>query len=72
MLYSTPDGQRKLRILNLYLPVQDRMDNLFKMADQEAILQFLIKQQLGQLHKFSAVRMRQNLINSTANILRVY
>jgi hypothetical protein len=30
MLYSTPDGDRKIRILNLYLPLEKKFSNIIR------------------------------------------
>lgn len=37
MLYSTPDGQRKLRIINLYLTISDNISQIFSHCDEDAL-----------------------------------
>ena len=72
MLYSTPDGQRKLRIMNMYLPQSDRVDQIFLHSDQDAVFQFLVKQQLSKIGTLTCAQMREALIGRCADLLRAY
>lgn len=40
ILYSTPDGERKIRVFNLYLPLEKRFSTIFRYIDQAALFQY--------------------------------
>lgn len=72
MLYSTPDGERKIRILNLYLPLEKRFSTIFRYIDQEALHQLLVKESLSFTGISKVVSIKEHLIQSIVKILKAY
>jgi protein transport protein SEC24 len=44
MLYTTATGQRRVRVINLSLPVTDNIGNVFRSAQMDVTLDLLMKQ----------------------------
>lgn len=72
MLYSTPDGERKIRIFNLYLPLEKKFYNVFRYIDQDALIQLLIKQSLANMGSQTAASIKDELISSIVKILSAF
>ncbi len=69
MLYSTPDGDRKLRIINLYLPVVNKLSSVLRYVDEEALTQLFIKESLSYMGGKKVVEIKENLTNSLVRAL---
>lgn len=50
ILYTTVFGQRRVRVCNLALPISAMAGNVFKFADQEAVVSLWIKQGMTSGH----------------------
>lgn len=50
ILYTTVFGQRRVRICNLALPISTMAGNVFKFADQEAVVSLWMKQGMTSGH----------------------
>jgi len=72
MLYSTPDGERKIRILNLYLPVVSKFAQVFRYIDQEALHQLMVKDSLSYMGIKNVVGVKEHFIQTLVKILRSY
>lgn len=72
MLYSTPDGERKIRIFNLYLPLEKKFYNVFRYIDQDALVQLLIKQSLANIGAQTVVAIKEELVMSVVKILSAF
>ena len=69
MLYTTPDGERKLRIMNLYLPVVNNLSNILRYVDQETLVQLSIKDSLSFIGTKKISAIKEQLIESWAKFL---
>ena len=49
MLYTSPFGERKLRIFNMAYQVTNNVNTYFKQVNAENYMQFLVKQKLSKL-----------------------
>lgn len=49
VLYTTPEGQRRIRIFNLGLPTTNVIANVFRMSDVEALASFICKKSVTDL-----------------------
>jgi protein transport protein SEC24 len=72
MLYSTPDGERKIRILNLYLPLVKKFSNIIRYIDQDTLHQYIVKNSLSYIGKSKVIDIKEDLITSIIKILRAY
>lgn len=72
LLYSTPDGERKIRILNLYLPLEKKFSNIFKYVDQYALHQLIIKDSLSNVGLKTVVNIKEHLISTIVKILTAF
>lgn len=72
MLYSTPDGERKIRILNLYLPLEKKFSNVIRYIDQSTLHQYIVKNSLSHIGRNKVSDIKEDLISSIIKILRAY
>lgn len=70
LLYSTPDGVRKLRIMNMFLPVTYELSKILRYVDQETIIQLSIKESLSMIGNAKTAQIKENLINTLVKILK--
>ena len=72
LLYSTPDGERKIRILNLYLPLEKKFSSIFKYVDQYSLHQLMIKDSLSNVGIKTVVNIKEHLIGTIVKILTAF
>lgn len=72
MLYSTPDGERKIRVFNIYIPLEKRFSSIFRYIDQDTLFQLLVKQSLSEIMTKKIVSLKENLIMSVVKILAAF
>lgn len=70
MLYSTPDGERKIRIMNVYIPLEKRFSTIYRYIDQEALYQLILKESLSMVGYKKVTGMKEHFINSIVKILK--
>jgi len=73
LLYTTPEGQRRIRIHTISLPVTSALCNLFRHADLDTIINLSLKQAVNQLlYKVTPVNARKALAQACIDSLFVY
>lgn len=72
MLYTTPDGDRKIRIFNLFIPVATKFSQIFRYIDQEALHQLIVKDSLSYIGIKKVVAIKDDLIQTVVKMLRAY
>ena len=71
-LYSTPDGVRKVRVFNLYLPLEKNYSNIYKNIDQFALSHILVKESLSNLGTKSFRLIREYFIQMIVKMLSLF
>ncbi|CAD6191879.1 unnamed protein product [Caenorhabditis auriculariae] len=72
VLYTSTTGQRRLRILNLCLPVSNDYNQLYRVADPDALTSLLLKQAVQINREKGNKEMRDHLAQKCAQILATY
>lgn len=72
LLYTSCNGQRRLRILNMALNICTQMADLYKNCDLDTLMNFFGKQSITRLLETNAKQVKDDLISRTANILACY
>uniref|UniRef100_A0A7S4DQB5 Uncharacterized protein n=1 Tax=Lotharella globosa TaxID=91324 RepID=A0A7S4DQB5_9EUKA len=73
LLYTTPEGQRRIRIHTLSLPVTSALCNLFRHSDLDTIINLSLKQGVSQiLYKVIPKSARHALVQACIDSLFVY
>ena len=72
LLYTNRAGQRRIRVHNLALPVVDNETEMFRYADVQATLNVLVKRAVSTIQKHGLVPVRNEVLNSTVNMLHMY
>jgi len=72
VLFTSPGGQRRLRIHNLSLSVCTQMADLYRSCDLDTIMNFLMKQSITKSTEIVPKQIRDSLINRGAQILACY
>eukprot|EP00471_Norrisiella_sphaerica_P013526 CAMPEP_0184498410 /NCGR_PEP_ID=MMETSP0113_2-20130426/38873_1 /TAXON_ID=91329 /ORGANISM="Norrisiella sphaerica, Strain BC52" /LENGTH=983 /DNA_ID=CAMNT_0026885903 /DNA_START=79 /DNA_END=3030 /DNA_ORIENTATION=- len=73
LLYTAPDGKRRIRIHTLSLPVTSALCNLFRHADLDTIINLSLKQGINQiLYKTEPKNARRALTQACIDSLFVY
>ncbi|KAF5841675.1 Sec23/Sec24 trunk domain-containing protein [Dunaliella salina] len=71
LLYSTPDGARRVRVHTLALPVTDNVANVFKGADLDAYMCYLSRRVASTLPGTTLVATRDMVTSTIVNTLLV-
>lgn len=71
-LHTTAQGQRRIRVLNLAVPVSNQLASIFRMADLEALLQFSTKRAISQLSSTPLPTLIQHFHIRSAQVLASY
>lgn len=72
VLHTTAQGQRRIRVLNLAVPVSGQLANIFRMADLEALVQFSTKRAISQLASTPLPTLIQHFHIRSAQVLASY
>ncbi|WKY05978.1 hypothetical protein Q1695_006296 [Nippostrongylus brasiliensis] len=72
VLFTSVSGQRRLRILNLCLPVSSDYNQLYRVADQGALVSYLLKNAV-QINREKGLKdMKEQIFQRCAQILATY
>lgn len=72
LLFTSPGGQRRLRIHNLALSVCTQMADLYRSCDLDTVMNLLMKQSVTKLTESTPKQIRDSLINRSAQVLACY
>jgi len=72
LLYSTPDGARRVRVHTLALPVTDNVANVFKGADLDAYMCYLSRRVASTLPGATLAATRDMVTSTIVNTLLAY
>ncbi|EGT55933.1 hypothetical protein CAEBREN_30179 [Caenorhabditis brenneri] len=72
VLYTSMTGQRRLRILNMCLPVTSDYHQVYRLADPEALTAFMLKQAVQLNRDKGSAEMKESLSSRCAQILATY
>lgn len=72
LLYTTTDGQRRIRVSTLALPVVDNMSAVFKAADLDSQIHVMARRLAISLPGGTLGMARETATNSTVNTLYAY
>ena len=72
LLYTTPSGQRLVRINTLQIPLATELSNLFKMADVETIIALMGKYAILNLQQQHLKQCRELLMEKQSKQLAMY
>jgi protein transport protein SEC24 len=72
VLYTSSDGHRRVRCLNLSFGTTSLIGNVFRFADLDAAATLLIKEAVSQMPSKSLRDIRQNLQDKTNRMLLMY
>ncbi|TXT05981.1 hypothetical protein VHUM_03742 [Vanrija humicola] len=71
-LYTSASGERRVRVLNLSLPVSSLIGNVFRFADFDASVTTLYKEAVAQLPYKGLRDIRKHLIERANRVLLMY
>ena len=72
LLYTTAEGQRRVRVHTISVPVTNAMGVIFRNADVDAVVNMSLKQVVGRLPTQSLAASRAELLQACVEILHVY
>lgn len=72
LLFTNPDGERKIRIMNLYLPLEKRFSMIFRYVDQYALNQLIAKDCLSLVGSKTVVAIKELYISMIVKILSAF
>ncbi|OXM76086.1 protein transporter SEC24 [Cryptococcus neoformans Bt63] len=72
ILYTSKEGERRVRCLNMSFVVTSMIGNVFKFADQEACVAVLLKAGLSQVTQRSLRDIRKSLTDRANRVLLMY
>lgn len=72
LLYTDPEGIRKVRVINLVLAVCERLEDVFNFADENAIATTIIREQLSHFGKQSIALLREAVNLKLVDIFAQY
>eukprot|EP00005_Dracoamoeba_jomungandri_P012792 CAMPEP_0174270286 /NCGR_PEP_ID=MMETSP0439-20130205/43913_1 /TAXON_ID=0 /ORGANISM="Stereomyxa ramosa, Strain Chinc5" /LENGTH=642 /DNA_ID=CAMNT_0015359519 /DNA_START=782 /DNA_END=2707 /DNA_ORIENTATION=- len=72
LLYTNSHGERRIRVCTVCLPITSSLSNVFKYADQHALVTITSKMAVEKVMKFKLSDARQALLNKCIDILKVY
>lgn len=71
-LYTSASGERRVRTLNLSLPITNHIGNLFRFADLDSTVTLLLKEAVSQASLRGLSGIRKNLTERCIKILSMY
>ncbi|KAF8960368.1 sec24-related protein [Flammula alnicola] len=72
VLYTSVDGQRRVRVVNLAVNVVELAGSLFQFADMETVLCHLAKEAMSSMSQQRSLLIREELTEKCANLLLGY
>ncbi|CAM0137524.1 unnamed protein product [Umbelopsis sp. WA50703] len=72
MLYTTATGERRVRVINLSLPVTDNIANVFRNAQMDVTVSLFMRQAVSLAGTKSTVQLRDELTDKCVKILAAY
>ncbi|GAB5592811.1 COPII coat Sec23p-Sfb3p heterodimer component [Umbelopsis nana] len=72
MLYTTATGERRVRVINLSLPVTDNIGSLFRNSQMDVTINVLMKQAITMAGSKSTQQLRDELTDKCVKILTAY
>lgn len=72
LLYTDPQGVRKVRVINLVLAVSERLQDVFSFVDQDAVVTAIVRDTLSFVGKESIAELRSSLNEKLVDIFTLY
>ncbi|KJH44857.1 Sec23/Sec24 trunk domain protein [Dictyocaulus viviparus] len=72
ILFTSVSGQRRLRILNLCLPVSSDYNQLYRVADHGALVSYFLKNAVQMNRERGLKEMKEHIFQRCAQILAAY
>ncbi|KAM3580935.1 COPII coat Sec23p-Sfb3p heterodimer component [Umbelopsis sp. WA50703] len=72
MLYTTATGERRVRVINLSLPVTDNIADVFRNAQMDVTVSLFMRQAVSLAGTKSTVQLRDELTDKCVKILAAY
>lgn len=72
MVYTTPGGIRRVRVHSIQLLVTSSLNQVFKHADVDALVNISLRQVVAMSHKSSIISSRDSIRKAIIEILHVY
>lgn len=72
LLYTDPQGVRKVRVINLVLAVSERLQDVFNFVDQDAVVTTIVRDTISFLGKDSISDLRKSLSEKLVDIFAQY
>jgi protein transport protein SEC24 len=72
MLFTDPEGVRKVRVINLVLAVSERLEDVFNFADENAIVTTIIRDTLSYIGKQPLTELRESINEKLVEIFTQY
>jgi len=70
-LYTTSDGQRRIRTHNLAIPITQNIEDVYEHIDITATATFLARKALNQFNKMANIEAsKQIAVNTVVNIAK--
>lgn len=72
LLYTDPQGIRKVRVINLVLAVSERLQDVFSFVDQDAVITAIVRDTLSFVGKESIAELRNSVNSKLVDIFTLY
>ncbi|KAJ3330366.1 COPII coat Sec23p-Sfb3p heterodimer component, partial [Gonapodya sp. JEL0774] len=72
LLYTTTEGSRRIRVMNLAVPVTSQIGNVFRYADMDTTVNYLMKTSATQAVASSLRSVREALTDKCVKVLSSY
>ncbi|ABN64813.2 sec-24-like membrane protein involved in ER to Golgi vesicular transport [Scheffersomyces stipitis CBS 6054] len=72
LLYTDPDGVRKVRVINLVVAVTERLEDAFNFADENAIVTTIVRDTLSFVGKQPLTELRESVNSKLVEIFTQY
>ncbi|GEQ68026.1 hypothetical protein JCM33374_g1692 [Metschnikowia sp. JCM 33374] len=72
LLYTDPQGVRKVRVINLVLAVSERLSDVFNFVDQDTVVTTIVRDTISFIGKESTNELRKSLNEKLVEIFAAY
>ncbi|KAK8438675.1 COPII coat Sec23p-Sfb3p heterodimer component [Candidozyma auris] len=72
LLYTDPQGVRKVRVMNLVCAVSERLEDVFNFVDQDGVVAALVRDTLSFVGKESIVELRSSISSKLVDVYAQY